>query len=126
MDSLANCSLSQLVTFPTCKDKTLDISATNRPSFVEKCETLSGISDHDIVHVIAVMSLQYQKPVRRKIYLWRQANFDDIRNDFEQFSFSFVSNNPTDTDVESLWSTFKGKCNLALMTKILSKLNLLY
>jgi len=63
MKSLANCSLSQLITFPTCKDNTLDISATNRPSFVEKCEALSGISDHDIVHVTAAMSLQSRHTV---------------------------------------------------------------
>jgi len=83
MDSLANCSLSQLVTFPTRKDSTVDIFATNRPSFVERCEALSGISDHNIVHVTAAMSLQYQKPVQRKICLWNQTNFDDIRNDFD-------------------------------------------
>ena len=68
------------------------------------------------------MCLQYQKPTPRRIYLWNQANFDEIRNDFEQFSSYFVSNNSTDTDVESLWSTFKEKCTLVLMTKIPSKL----
>ena len=52
MDCLMNCSLSQLVTFPTRNDNTLDIFATNRPSSVEKCEPLSGISDHNIVHVV--------------------------------------------------------------------------
>ena len=122
MDSLANCSLSQLVTFPTRKDNTLDIFATNRPSFVEKCEALSGISDHDIVRVVATMSLQYQASAQRKIYIWRQANFDDIRYDFNQFSSSFVANNSTDTDVECLWSSFKEKCNSVLATKIPFKL----
>ena len=60
IDFLASCSLSQLVNFPTRKDNTLDIFATNRPSFVDKCEAFSGISDHDIIHVVAAMSLQYQ------------------------------------------------------------------
>ena len=122
MDCLANYSLSQLVTFPTHNDNTLDIFATNRPSSIEKCEPLPGISDHDIVHVVATMCLQYQKPTPRRIYLWNQSNFDEIRNDFEQFSSYFVSNNSTDTDVESLWSTFKEKCTLVLMTKIPSNL----
>ena len=46
-------------------DNTLDIFAINRLSFVEKCEPLSGISDH---HVIVTMCLQYQKPTPGKIY----------------------------------------------------------
>jgi len=123
MDSLVNCALSQLYTFPTHLNNVFDIFVNNRPSFVDKCEPLSGISDHDIIHISAAMSLQYQKPAQRKIYLLRKANFNNIRYDFKQFSFSFVANNSTDSDVEYLWSTFKEKCNSVLMTKIPSKLS---
>ena len=69
MGTLANRSLSQLATFPTCNDNTLDIFATNRPGLVTVCESLPGISNHDIVHVQAVMSIKYQKRLQRKIYL---------------------------------------------------------
>ena len=38
-----------------------------------------AISDHEVVHVAAVMSLKYQKPSRRQIYLWNKVNFDEVR-----------------------------------------------
>ena len=40
----------QLVDTPPRQNNILDIFATNRPSLVIKCGTVSGISDHQVVH----------------------------------------------------------------------------
>ena len=79
----------------------MDIFAINHPGLITVCESLPGISDHDIVDVQAVMSIKYQKYSQRKIYLWKKVDFAEVKKDFRQFS-SFVSDYSVDTDVEIL------------------------
>ena len=47
LDTFSMLGLSQMVTFPTRLDNTLDVFLTNRPSLVNRCEPVPGISDHD-------------------------------------------------------------------------------
>ena len=47
---LARTGMEQLVDFPTRGDNTLDIIITNRPSLINRCEGMPGLSDHDIVY----------------------------------------------------------------------------
>ena len=93
IDFLANCGMSQLVTFPTRNNNTLDVFATNKPDCVTICEPLSGVSDHDIIHVRAITTIKYPKPSQRKVHLWNKANFELIKKDFKQFSSTFVAKN---------------------------------
>ena len=51
LNSKQNCSLEQKVTLPTRKESKLDLFLTNGPSLVNKCTTLPGIGDHDIVYI---------------------------------------------------------------------------
>ena len=44
IDTLLDHSLSQLVNFPTRKENTLDIFATNRPSLVTTCTPIPGVA----------------------------------------------------------------------------------
>ena len=46
-----NCSLEQMVTFATRHNNTLDIFLTNRPSLINRCLPIPGLSDHDAVFV---------------------------------------------------------------------------
>ena len=79
LDTLANTGLQQIVNFPTRNNNTLDVVLNNRPSLVKQCVGMPGLSDHDIVFVETSLRALRHKPVRRKILLWKHANFDDIR-----------------------------------------------
>ena len=47
IDTFAMLGLSQMVTFPTRLDNTLDVFLTNRLSLVNRCEPIPEVSDHD-------------------------------------------------------------------------------
>ena len=49
LEFLNNNGLSQIVDFPTRGPNTLDIFVTNRPSLINSCESVGGISDHEVV-----------------------------------------------------------------------------
>ena len=44
---IADCGLAQVVDFPTRNANLLDILFTNRPSLIDQCVSVPGISDHD-------------------------------------------------------------------------------
>ena len=51
LDLFSEINFTQLVTFPTRESNTLDIFATNRPTLINKCISVPGISDHDAVYM---------------------------------------------------------------------------
>ena len=110
IDFLANCGLSQFVTFPTRNNNILDIFATNKPDLVTACEPLSDIGDQEAVHIRAITTIKYSKPLQRKVYLWNKVNFDQVKEEFKQFSCTYVANNSIDTNVNLLWETLRDKC----------------
>ena len=77
LEALSDNCLTQVVNFPTKQNNTLDIFATNRPN-LEKCQPISGISDHKAVYVessiIYNIVATYTPPIRRKVILWSRAD----------------------------------------------------
>ena len=49
--------------------------------------------------------------VSRKIFLWRRADFDHIKEKIRQFSDDFLSRYTTDHPVNTLWNYFRILCN---------------
>ena len=44
---------------------------TNRPSLINRVTPIPGISDHDTIpYIESSIKAKYQRPVRRKIFLW--------------------------------------------------------
>ena len=76
---------------------------------------MSGLSDHDIVFVETSSRALRHKPARRKIILWKHANFDDIRLKISNWTRDFISSNTTFTPVE---------CLATIITDSLSKIAL--
>ncbi|CAG2207668.1 unnamed protein product [Mytilus edulis] len=68
LDMIHNCHMEQTVTFPTRLDNTLDLFLTNRPSLINRCSPLPGISDHDAVFIETSAAAKRGKPVKRKIH----------------------------------------------------------
>ena len=52
LDFLNNNGLTQIVDFPTRGTNTSDIFITNRPSLIDMCIPIDGISDHEAIQII--------------------------------------------------------------------------
>ena len=109
LDMIQDLGAEQMVDFPTRKDSILDIFVTNRPSLVNKCTPIPGLSDHDIVLIDANIVPSRQKPARRLIYLWNKANLIEMEQDIAAFSRSFTTEHSETTPINTLWDIFKKK-----------------
>ncbi|XP_072051684.1 uncharacterized protein [Amphiura filiformis] len=78
-------NLHQQVKEPTRLDSILDLCFTNSPSFVESVVVIPGISDHEAVIVNASVKPKLVRPVKRKIFLYKKAKFDDIGDKIKSF-----------------------------------------
>ena len=82
--------LTQVITFPTRGNATLVLFLTNRPSLINSCDGIPGISDHDTIACIESNILaEYKKPIKRKILLWKKGNIDSMRAEMIIFSLEF-------------------------------------
>jgi hypothetical protein len=72
--------LIQSVNFPTRGQNLLDVFFINRPSLINRCEAIPGISDHEIVFVDSNIAISRQKPVKRKIYMWKKADTQKLKS----------------------------------------------
>ena len=68
LDFLNNNGLTQIVNSPTRGSNVLDIFVTNRPSTIDSCETVNGISDHEAVLTKSPIRVHLSHPVKRPIY----------------------------------------------------------
>ena len=82
--------LTQIVDFPTRNENFLDLIFTNRPSFVNRCVSLPGISDHDTILMDTTISLNRQNPQKRTIQLWKKADIESIKQSATEFSKTFL------------------------------------
>ncbi|XP_072018346.1 uncharacterized protein [Amphiura filiformis] len=103
LELLQNCGLQQMVMFPTRGESILDLFLTNRPSLVNKRAPLPGLGDHDIVYTESCTVPQRSKPVKRKIYLWKQANICDMKRNCLTFQLQFTSTYDVNSCVHKMW-----------------------
>ena len=61
LDLVNTFGLTQIVDFPTRISNTLDIFLTNRPSLIDYCTPIAGISDHEAVLTESNISIFLQK-----------------------------------------------------------------
>ena len=86
--------LEQLVCFPTWLQYTLNLIFTSYPSYKNRCKPLpsTGLkSDHDIVLLDTAHRPHRYPPPHRKIYMWKKANVQGIREYLQDFSRTFCS-----------------------------------
>ena len=82
---------------------------------------MPGLSDHDIVFVETSSRALRHKPARRKILLWKHANFDDIRLKISNWTRYFISSNTTFTPVESLATIITDSLSKIVLDNVPSK-----
>ena len=97
------------------------LQQTSLHDLITACKLLPGVGDHDAVHIRAISTIRYSKPTQREVYLWNKTNFEAIKEDFKQFSTTFVANNSVDTNVNLLWTAFRDKCMNIVADQVPSK-----
>ena len=110
LDTLSELSLSQIITFPTRQQNTLDIFITNRPTLVRSCVSIPRISDHKAVYILSNITAKVHKTIPRKIILWNRENFTLIEEIISDFKNEFQLSYDPSTPVSILWDKFKNLC----------------
>eukprot|EP00745_Piridium_sociabile_P038619 TRINITY_DN7074_c0_g1_i3.p1 TRINITY_DN7074_c0_g1~~TRINITY_DN7074_c0_g1_i3.p1 ORF type:complete len:816 (+),score=128.54 TRINITY_DN7074_c0_g1_i3:312-2759(+) len=123
LETINNCNMEQMVSSPTRKDNILDIFMTNRPSLINKCETLPGISDHDVVYIDSDIEAQRPKPVKRKILLWKRANFEELKTHAAAFRDLFMSKYTPTSSVAEMWTDIKAHLLESMEKHVPSKMS---
>ena len=119
----ADLGLSQIIDFTTRKKSILEIVLTNRPSLVNNCVEIDGISDHDTISCVEfTVEAKYQKPVKRKIDLWKRADWSSIQNEMNEFAVSFGKYDES-TDINILWNAFREQCTSVMTNHVPSKMS---
>ena len=118
-----DCGFSQTINFPTRENRTLELFFTNRPSLVNRCTPIPGISDHDtIAYIESNIKARYPKPVKRKIYLWKRANMDHLKESMLSFVKDYMEEYGIETDINILWEKFETRCTELMEENIPSKM----
>ncbi len=68
----------------------LNLFLTNRPNILQNMPTLPGISDHDILIADYDINLNYNKKHSRKIYIFKNADWENITNETTNFRDQFL------------------------------------
>ncbi|XP_041457324.1 uncharacterized protein LOC121409459 [Lytechinus variegatus] len=119
--TIVEAGLEQIVTFPTRLEHTLDLFLTNRPAFINNCQSMPGIGDHDIVCINTDIIPRRRKPAKRKIYLWDKANMEDVRKGGERMAEEFFSKYDASSSVNEMWSSIKTELQEILDKHVPSK-----
>ena len=110
IDTFNNICREQIVNYPTRINNILDVFCTNPPSLIDRCTPIPGLIDQDIVLTDTNVVPTRQKPIKRKIYLWKRIDKCSMSEDLKEFTEEFTHANTTETEVNTLWTTFKQKC----------------
>ena len=71
-------NLTQVHDQPKRNGKILDLVFTTNPYLIKSSVSVTGISDHDIVVTDADIKPIYTRQKPRKVYKWKQANWENI------------------------------------------------
>eukprot|EP00057_Strongylocentrotus_purpuratus_P028746 XP_011683220.1 PREDICTED: uncharacterized protein LOC105447168 [Strongylocentrotus purpuratus] len=107
LEMLQNCNLQQMVSFPTRINNCLDLFLSSRPTLLSKCVALPGISDHDILLVESSVVASRNRPVKRKVFLWKHANMENLREDCLAFQQAFTEQFDRSSPVQAMWDNIK-------------------
>jgi len=114
LDLIQEHGFTQVVDFPTRRNNTLDIFATNRPSLVTACKPVPGISDHEAVLVHSSMKVHSHPSAPRTVYKWNKADWAELKTTTVHFCTTFSSEFSVNTSVDHLWDKFKCFCQSVL------------
>ncbi|XP_071491130.1 uncharacterized protein [Diadema antillarum] len=123
LQTLARTGLEQIVNFPTRRDNILDTISTNRPTLVRQCQSMPGLSDHDVIFTELEIKATKRKPVRREILLWKKADLECIRTCAKKWADKFVTDNDTFTPIETLFEDTQRSLDKLVKDHVPSKMS---
>jgi len=121
LDIVDDFGLEQMQTNPTRQDNVLDLYFTNIPSLVKSCETIPGISDHDMLVIDSDLKPTYNKPKRRKVYIYKRAEMNTIKQNMTELSENII-NTDADSPINDIWEKLKHGIYEVMEKNIPSKL----
>ena len=107
LDTMHERGSEQIIRFPTRGNNILDVFISNWPNIIKECKSIPGISDHGIVFVETSTRAKRNRPPRRKIFLWKNADTDTPMDDINNFSASLTQDNTNQTNINDLWNLFR-------------------
>ena len=81
-----------------------------------------GKADHDIIHVEYDIKAKRIKQAPRKIYLYKRADMEGLRDHLARFRDSFLSSDHSHMPVNDMWVSFKYKVLVAIERFIPTKM----
>ena len=112
-----------MVNFPTRQENILDLVFVSHPGYKIRCKPLPPIgekSDHDIVLYDMSYQVHRARPPRRKIFLWKKADLNGIKNSINVASSAFKN---TEFDsIEGMWASLKTAVTTALEQHVPTKM----
>ena len=117
LDILADQDLTQVIGQPTRGDNTLYLLVMNNPTFVNRTEILPGISDYYIVCTEIYISPKKYTQTRRKLPVYRKANWEGIERELNRTREYIDTNRETLTSNE-FWNKLKAALNEAVESHI--------
>ena len=118
LDIMEEHGLEQMQTSLTRENHNLDLYFTSHPSLVKACQTVSGISHHDIIVIDSDIKPKYNRVRRRKVYNYKKADWNDVSAKMEKLTTEVCKCSST----EESWKTLKMGINSVLDSSIPSKL----
>ncbi|XP_072021366.1 uncharacterized protein [Amphiura filiformis] len=116
-------NLFQKVDKPTREKSILDLCFTNSPSFVKNVSVQAGISDHDVVVIDADVKPKLMRPAKRKIFLYKKANYQNISDDVSAFDQKLSPDFIRNHSVDEIWSLFRDTLLASMDKHIPSKMS---
>ena len=120
MDIANDNYLTQMVTEPTRGNNILDLIFTTTPDLVDSVQVCLGMSDHYAVTAEVNMSAKFNPKRTRMVYLYKRANWDQIRNDLNQFQQTFIASHFVNS-VGDNWEALKSAIKDTIKTNILTE-----
>ena len=102
-------NLDQFVLEPTRRQgkvaNILDLVFTNKASLIQDTQVIPGISDHDMVITDLSLEPPRRRPQKRKVYIRKRANVQQIKSDLLSFANYYLTN-LLHADLDMKWDTF--------------------
>ena len=114
--------LDQVITVPTRGPSILDLCFTTHPSAIRNCYTIQGLSDYLVVIIDICPYSYYSKEPTRNVYLYKKANWEEIRERLSiisttYFSLNTISTRPIEENWQFIKQNFLGLINSCLPSK---------
>ena len=105
------------MTSPTRDQNILDLFLTSNPTLIDKTTVLTGLSHHDIVLAEVNVKPKITKQVPRDILLYKQADWDQLKQSMKDF-YKVVLSELATADTQALWDEFITKLQQNIHTFI--------